>query len=451
MTHGVLRIGTALVLTLCLAIVGVLIGTCFVVAVFSTTTVTGMGGLIVGMPIVLACQALIFGPLFYGTAAAFAPPSSAEKGSRSSLSIVPIFLVAGVIGYHGVTTFVSYRNLDAIRTDPILHSGMMHGLWFTPDSQRLVTAGGEIKIWVLRTKSLQRTIPWDPQGREIVFSSDSRKVALYGQNLKSIQIWDLTQGTKLVELQLPDSDVHAMAGFDSTATIFATVHRQAGLKLWDVATGSLRSSTPIEPFQWVKTAQSKEGRYLAFVTTRGPTNHAYVWDSQEGRLLTPDLGKDVWFIKFLDEDRIAAVASGSGVRLYWTKDWSRADQLPEDRQRVLRWVTDFEPHGQTSRAADEIRDRWPETRKWHGGILMTHDHKYVVLNSQDGAIGLLSMENGAIVELCRPQCFQEKGGRGGGAIASVSPDSQWLAMPYERRVALWHLPSLTRAHFVLGK
>ncbi len=448
---GLMRIGTAIFLTMCLAFVGVLIGTCFVVAVFTTTTVTGMGGLIVGMPIVLAWQALIFGSLFYGIASAFAPPRSAEKGRRSNLSILPIFLVAGVIGYHGVTTFVSYRNLDAIRTDPILHPGVMHGVWFTPDSQRLITAGGEIKIWDLHTKSLQRTIPWDPQGRQIVFSSDSRKVALYGQNLKSIQILDLTQGTNLVEFQLPENDVHAMVGFDPLATTFATVHRQAGLKLWDIATGALRSSTPIEPFQWVKTAQSKEGRYLGFVTTMGPTQRAYVWDSQEGRLLTPDLGKDVWFIKFLDEDRMAAVASGSGVRLYWTRDWSRADLLPEDRQRVLRWAADFEPHGQTRRAADEIKDRWPDTRKWHGGFLMTHDHKNVVLNSEDGAIGLLNLENGAIVELCRPQCFQEKSGRGGGAIASVSPDSQWLAMPYEGRVALWHLPSLTRAHFVLDK
>lgn len=443
-TKGIGRIGTALAYVFFLSLAGFIAGISYVIFVFSTTKVSGWGGLIIGLPFGLAWGAVQFGIGFYGAACVFSP--SALVG-RQRLDLwgrfPPILLVLAVLAYYGVTTFNGFRSVEAMKLDPNVH-GTVVGLWFTPDSKRLVSAGGEIKIWDLDAKILQQVIQWDPNSKTILFSSDSKLLAIYStdyvNNAHGIEVWDLEQKVKIRDLRLPGGSTLNMIGFGHDQATFVTLHKDEGLQVWDLSKGVVISSIPVVKYKWVKVEPSKKGQYLSFVAQDRFTLKAYIWDSAGGRLLSPDLGNDVWYVKFLDQDQILGVASGEGVRLFRTADWSRLDRTSEEEQMFLRWEVDLSPGGQARRARDEIKQRWPVVEKY-GSVSITPDRTQLFFSSDDGAMGWFNITTGTVTQLCGARCFQDKPVQ----AAATSPDNQWLAIAYAGRVSLWHLPSKQRA------
>jgi WD40 repeat protein len=130
------------------------------------------------------------------------------------------------------------------------HRYIVNAVAFSPDGKTLASIGsnGTMRLWDVAA-GRQRAVLQGPSrwGRSVAFSPDGKTLAAawltevtQGKERGELQIWDATPGRERIALRWPVGFINAVA-FSPDGTALASSDRD-GVRLWDPATGRLRTS-----------------------------------------------------------------------------------------------------------------------------------------------------------------------------------------------------------------
>lgn len=140
------------------------------------------------------------------------------------------------------------------------HTGKVRGIAFSPDGNRVVAATqDDIRVWRVSDGALLQTLT-QSEGRNVALAPDGVTL-LVGGYTRTIQIWDIAQGTLLREIDMPAEMLNIRLSPDGT--LIASSDKQGKLYLWRFSDGKLlRSwSTPSDKIDHV--VFSPDGTALA--------------------------------------------------------------------------------------------------------------------------------------------------------------------------------------------
>jgi WD40 repeat protein/serine/threonine protein kinase len=133
------------------------------------------------------------------------------------------------------------------------HRSLVTAVAFSPDGKTLASIGsdGTMRLWDV-TAGRQRAVLQGPSrwGRSVAFSPDGKTLAAawltevtQGKERGELQVWDATPGHERIALRWPVWPVGLLdaVAFSPDGTVLASSDRD-GARLWDPATGRLRTS-----------------------------------------------------------------------------------------------------------------------------------------------------------------------------------------------------------------
>ncbi|MEW5987799.1 MAG: BTAD domain-containing putative transcriptional regulator [Chloroflexota bacterium] len=274
------------------------------------------------------------------------------------------------------------------------HTGDVWSVAFSPDGQRLVTAGedGTAQLWQVENHLLLATLRghqdaviqsqfssdgsliltysrdgtarlWNGQDGVLVavldggqpeattmlaavFSPNGQRVATTHQS-GLVQLWQTRPGNRLTTLTGHTGPVTA-ARFSPDGSRLVTIGDDGTARLWQVADGTLiaflsgaATGSPFSPLQTV--AFSPDGRRLA---TAGADGRAWLWDGQTGALVAELAGhsQSISALVFSpDGARLATASFDRTARLWRSEDGALVALLSGHSDRVL--TAQFSPDG----------------------------------------------------------------------------------------------------------
>jgi WD40 repeat protein len=162
----------------------------------------------------------------------------------------------------------------------------VHGMAFSPDGERLVSAGedGTIKIWNSRTRKLIKGFPAHSDSVVgVAFHPDGKHLASRGADL-TVKVWDLTATGQPVWTERCDATrkfgtAYTLA-FSPDGRLLATA-TDGVVKVWDLKNRQLLRSLPGHEFHTIPVAFSGDGRLATGNWPKALT----LWDPQTGTLL----------------------------------------------------------------------------------------------------------------------------------------------------------------------
>jgi len=250
---------------------------------------------------------------------------------------------------------------------PVLSSGEVIGVAFSPDGNQLATldAAGTVNVWdvsatgpgrVMLTFPNQLTNPSDLGWQDIVFSPDGKRLAAGLDN--NVMLWDMPSGHAISPISAgfavraiafsPDSRRLAVSGYFATVQTYdvaserllgtiapsgsteglafspdgrrLAVASHDGTTVWDTGSGQLLLSLPAR-VSWVNSvAFSPDGARLA---TAGADRMARIWDAATGQqevLIPADLNVN---LVFSPDGQVLITGGADGVARAWDANSGR--------------------------------------------------------------------------------------------------------------------------------
>ncbi len=168
------------------------------------------------------------------------------------------------------------------------HTGIVTGVAFSPDSQRVASAGRDqtVKIWdSAGGKELMTLRGHTSRLNGVAYSPDGRRLASSSID-KTVKIWDATSGKELLTLRGHTYAVFGVA-FSPDGQRVAWAAGDRTVRVWDSATGKELLSLDADA-EWVwGVAYSPDGRRLA---SAGGDKTVRIWDSATGKELLFAMG-----------------------------------------------------------------------------------------------------------------------------------------------------------------
>ncbi len=212
---------------------------------------------------------------------------------------------------------------------------------FSPDGQRLVSAGGrtadekgEVKVWDLNTRHEALTLSrFTDRVACVRFSPDGRRLATAGP---AVQLWDAQTGEEQLTLRGHDARAEGVAfspngrRLASVAGLLA-VHRDQEVKVWDAQTGHEDLSLHGHVGGLRTVAISPDGRRLA---STGLDQTVKLWDAATGQEVLTLRGHvdNVFCVAFSpDGHQLASASIDKTVRIW--------DATPVEREPGPKYLT----------------------------------------------------------------------------------------------------------------
>jgi WD40 repeat protein/serine/threonine protein kinase len=202
------------------------------------------------------------------------------------------------------------------------HIGLVWSVAFSPNSERLATAGGEthspgeVKVWDAETGREVLTLPPQSHGVvQAVFSPDGRRLAGAIRLAGVVKVWDATTGEELLSLPHESEWPYGLA-FSPDGRQMFTGSNEMAVKIWDAATGQLLDALPGHASDVVGLAVSPDGRRLASASIDQTVK---VWDlATRQEVLTLKGHTDmVWSVAFSPDGNWIASSSEDGTVKLW--------------------------------------------------------------------------------------------------------------------------------------
>ncbi|MFC1596576.1 SUMF1/EgtB/PvdO family nonheme iron enzyme [Planctomycetota bacterium] len=179
----------------------------------------------------------------------------------------------------------------------------------------------------------------------LAFSSDGSLVAL-DQSADTLILWDLMKGEPRWSVATGGRSFFRSLDFSPDNSLLASLGRDCIAKLWDVATGELRQTIPIENVDDV--VFSPSGSVLAC----GAGERLALWDATAGRLQSSfedteyDRGEQIRSISFSPDGSMLATANGAQDRVrIWDPMSGTVRQRLERKSARKSKVVAFSPDG----------------------------------------------------------------------------------------------------------
>jgi WD40 repeat protein/predicted Ser/Thr protein kinase len=255
-------------------------------------------------------------------------------------------LFAAGFGYFsGVIHLCDVRSGEP-RGQLIRHRGMVLGLAFTPDGQRLASAWADrtIRLWrVLDQAELQSVQGHPGEGKALAFLPDGRTLASACEESVAC-LWDLTAARS----PITHATLAISYGFDSQTTLEAT----------NLPRGSIDQRT-VRRFGFTFTPEG--GHFIA--TDREGT--LGVWETRSARCVhsLPALGSNHWGVALSPDQRWLAAGMSSGKVNLW--DWKER-RLVKTLEIPFEWFGDlrFSRSGHFLFGRTVRNDRTASVRIW---------------------------------------------------------------------------------------
>jgi WD40 repeat protein len=218
------------------------------------------------------------------------------------------------------------------------HAGRVR-VWsvaFTPDGQRLATAGGrsadgqgEVKIWDLKSRQEVLSLTsFSDSVKCIQFSPDGRRLATAG--IRLVQLWDAQTGQEQLTCRGHNGRVETLA-FSPDGRRLASVgglislHPDEEIKIWDTHTGEEMLSLRGHVGGLRSVVYSPDGRRLA---SSGLDHTVKLWDAVTGQEVLTLRGHtdNVFCLAFSPDGHQLASASVDGTVRIW--DATRPEREP---------------------------------------------------------------------------------------------------------------------------
>ncbi len=294
-----------------------------------------------------------------------------------------------------------------------IHTGadIVECLAFSPDGERIATAGDQVKVWNAATGKELLALKKHGWIDGVAFSPDGKRIATAGDR---VRVWNATTGEELLVLK-KSGWVNSVA-FTPDGTRLASGSEDRSVRMWDAQTGEELQKLAGHTDQVESVAFSPDGKRLA---SASKDRTVRLWDTTDARELFKLQGHQgsVYAVTFSPDGLQLASAGGSTDQTIKLWD-SRTGQ-------VLRTLT-----GHTSR----IRT-----------VAFSPDGLRLVSGSSDDTIKVWDPVLGLELHTC-------KGHARGVYSVAFSPDGQRLASgSSDATVRLWNIvrgpePRILKAH-----
>ena len=181
--------------------------------------------------------------------------------------------------------------IDGSPRQTLPHPGSVLAVAFSPDGERLATAGDDsvVRLWRVRDGKLDERLPRLDRGRivDLSFSPDGRRLVGAGADAKA-PIWNLESGTLERTLSGHRDDLTS-AAFSPDGRLVVTASVDHDARVWDARTGEMRALLSGHGAIVSEARFSADGRWIV---TAGPGT-AGLWSVESGHvpsLLTGHFG-----------------------------------------------------------------------------------------------------------------------------------------------------------------
>ncbi|HEY7314001.1 MAG TPA: serine/threonine-protein kinase [Gemmataceae bacterium] len=200
------------------------------------------------------------------------------------------------------------------------HENGTTSLTFSPDSQRLASAGGDgfVRIWDVASNSQLLALE-SPAGaiQSLAFSPDGSRLAAAGGWESMVGVWDARTGQEIFTLR-GHADPVAHVAFSPDGRFLASASsqlntRNAELKLWDAADGRCLYTFPRDGNTIEDVAFSPDGRRLA---AAGYWGGVRLYDVTTGEEIF-SLAGHYWGLAFSPDGHLLAAGETNGTIKLW--------------------------------------------------------------------------------------------------------------------------------------
>lgn len=248
----------------------------------------------------------------------------------------------------------------------LISQGSVAAVQFSPDGVHLAVAAGRAAwIWNAATGVLELSLE-EHEGvvRDVAFAPLSPLLATAGED-GDVRLWDITDmatGTLRNVLRAAGerAAVESIA-FDPSGRRVAAGARDGTLRVWTVEGSELLNLPSQAPVRAV--AFSPDGRWIA---AGGDDGQLRLHDAGSGEaVITVGQGSAIYAVAFSADARYLATGTRAGLRVWLAPDWTSQVQLDRLNDLGAVWAIGISPDGRLAAAGGE-----------------------------EGAIGLVSLENG---------------------------------------------------------
>jgi DNA-binding beta-propeller fold protein YncE len=233
-------------------------------------------------------------------------------------------------------------------TARLSHQAGVFDVAFCPHGTRVAAASGNVaQLWDLRTRLQLRWFAHDDRVWGVAFSPDGNRLLTAGHD-HSARVWDAATGRELARF-VHDAPVAGVA-FSSDGARAATACDDRTACVWDVLTGD-RLARVVHQGPVGGVAFSADGSRLA---TAGSDSVARIWDPTNGEQLGefPHDGPVHGVAFSPDRDRLATGSHDHSARLWDATSGNELRRFPHDG-RV--WAVAFSPDGRMLATASHDR------------------------------------------------------------------------------------------------